>query len=64
MLDLLPDSPTCSVDEAARALGTGRAVMYESIRQTGAVAGIPVIRVGRLVRVPTAPLRRLLEPEI
>jgi len=57
---VLPQTLTASVDEVAAALGVGRAALYGEVRRTGTCAGIPVVRVGRLVRVPTAPLRRLL----
>ena len=50
--------PTVSVEEAAQALGIGRTLAYRL-----AAAGelpVPVIRVGRKLRVPAAPLRALL----
>jgi len=43
---------------AARLLGVGRTVAYELVR-TGRWP-TPVIRVGRLIRVPSAPLLELL----
>ena len=46
------------VPEAARLLGVGRTLAYELIR-----AGrwpTPVIRVGRLIRVPSGPILELL----
>ncbi|MCU1691883.1 MAG: integrase/resolvase-related protein [Frankiales bacterium] len=52
-LPAVVDLPT-----AARALGLGRSAAYQLVR-----AGqwpTPVIRVGKLIRVPTAPLAALL----
>ena len=43
---------------AARALGIGRTVAYDLVR-TGAWP-TPVLRVGKLIRVPTAPIAQLL----
>jgi excisionase family DNA binding protein len=48
--------PTLSVDEAAAVLGIGRASAYEGVRR----GEIPSIRIGRLLRVPTAALVRML----
>jgi predicted site-specific integrase-resolvase len=56
---VLPDSPTVSVTVAAKALGIGRAKAHRLIRE--GVFPVAVIRVGSRVRVPTVPLRRLLE---
>ena len=50
--------PTVSVQEAARLLGIGRTLAYRL-----AAAGelpVPVLRIGRVLRVPTAPLLALL----
>ena len=47
---------TLTVEEAAAALGVGRSTAYELAR-TG---GIPVIRLGRRIVVPTAALAELL----
>jgi excisionase family DNA binding protein len=51
---------TCSVPEAAQLLGVSRAEAYASIRRGD--FPVQVIRVGRSIRVPTAPLMRLLDP--
>ena len=48
--------PTLSVDETALVLGIGRASAYEGGRR----GEIPSIRIGRLLRVPTAALVRML----
>lgn len=42
---------TCSVAEAAQALGIGINSAYEKIHRTGSLFGIPVLRVGRRLRV-------------
>lgn len=52
------DQPTCSVPEAARALGVSRQYAYALIER-GAFP-VPIIRVGSRNRVPTGPLRALL----
>lgn len=56
----LPDTFTVSVDVACRLLGVGRAAGYAEIQKTNTLAGVAVLRVGRLIRVPSAPLRALL----
>ncbi len=55
----LPDFLT--VEEAARVLRIGRTAAYELARRfeaTEGQEGIPVVRVGRLMRVPRAALER------
>lgn len=55
----LPDFLT--VEEAARILRIGRTAAYEQTRrfeESDGREGIPVIRVGRLIRVPRAALER------
>lgn len=62
----LPDPrehPTLSVEEAGRHLGLGRATAYAQARvfeRTDGREGIPVLRFGRTLRVPTAALLRML----
>ena len=51
------DRPTITVDEAAAALGIGRATAYEAVRR----GEIPSIRLGRRIVVPTAAIVRLLD---
>lgn len=46
------------VPEAARVLGIGRTLTYQLVR-TGAWP-TPVVRVGRLIRIPSGPLLELL----
>lgn len=52
-LPAVVDLPT-----AARALGLGRSAAYELVRI--GEWPTPVIRLGRLIRVPSAPIRQLL----
>jgi excisionase family DNA binding protein len=52
----LAEEPTLTVDEAAALLGMSRAGAYNAIRD----GNIPNIKIGRLIRVPSAPLRRML----
>lgn len=58
--DTFPDprvTPTMTVEEAARWLGTGRTAAYEATRD----GTLPVIRVGKhKLRVPTAAVARML----
>jgi excisionase family DNA binding protein len=48
---------TLSVPEAGRWLGIGRNASYEAARR----GDLPVIRIGRLLRVPVVALERKLE---
>ena len=50
--------PMLTVPQAARVLGIGRTLAYELVR-TGAWP-TPVVRAGRLIKIPTAPLLELL----
>jgi excisionase family DNA binding protein len=47
-----------TVPEAARILGIGRSLAYQLIREDGWPT--PVIRTGRLIKIPATPLLRLL----
>jgi len=51
--------PTLSVDETAIVLGISRALAYQGVR----AGEIPVIRVGTRLRIPTAALARMLNPQ-
>ena len=51
---------TTPVEDACRRLGISRATGYGEIQRTGQLAGIPVVRVGRRVLIPTAALDRVL----
>ena len=55
-LDALPT--TVSVEQAAAALGIGRALAYDLIRQGR--FPVPILRLGRRLIVPTVPLVRTL----
>ncbi len=58
---MIPDPttrPCVTAEEAFAELGIDRTTGYRSIKD--GTFPIPVIRVGRLIRIPTAALRRLL----
>lgn len=47
---------TISVETAGQALGIGRNAAYAAAKR----GDIPTLRIGRNIRVPTAPIRRML----
>lgn len=52
-----------TVEEAARVLRIGRSAAYEQARRylaTGGTQGLPVVRLGRRLRVPRQALARML----
>jgi excisionase family DNA binding protein len=49
---------TLTVPQAAQVLGIGRTLAYELVR-TGAWP-TPIVRAGKLIKIPTAPLMELL----
>ena len=58
---MLPDPttrPVISAEEAFAELGIDRGTGYKAIRD--GTFPVPIIRIGRTIRVPTAALRRLL----
>ena len=57
--ELLALPPVLDVPTAGRVLGSGRSLAYELVR-TGAWP-TSVVRVGKLIKIPTAPLLRLLD---
>jgi predicted DNA-binding transcriptional regulator AlpA len=57
----LLDRPVISAEDAFRLLGIDRSTGYRAIRE--GIFPVPVLRVGRLIRVPTLALRRLLQLE-
>lgn len=58
--DELAALPTLlDVEAAARVLGVGRSLAYELVRE--GKWPTPVLRVGRLIRIPSAPLVRLID---
>ena len=54
MIDLQAPPPTITVPEAAELLGCSSSALYEAIRDGD--APVKVLRVGRAIRIPTAPL--------
>ena len=59
---VIPDPserPVISAEEAFAELGIDRSTGYKAIRE--GTFPVPVIRVGRIIRVPTAALRQLLQ---
>jgi excisionase family DNA binding protein len=50
--------PVVDLPTAARLLGIGRTISYALVRDGS--FPVPVLRVGRLIRIPTAPLLELL----
>lgn len=55
----IPDpriTPTLAPEAAGRLLSSGRTATYAEIAATGQLAGVDVIRVGKKIRIPTAPL--------
>lgn len=61
-LDSAPQ--TLTIEEAARVLRIGRTTAYALAREwraTGGRSGLPVLELGRSLRVPRAALMRLLE---
>lgn len=61
-LKRLEDPTTLTIDapEAALLLGVSIPHCYQTIAETGSLAGLPVIRVGHRIKIPAAPLRLLL----
>jgi predicted DNA-binding transcriptional regulator AlpA len=59
---MIPDPrerPVVSAEEAFALLGIDRGTGYKAIRD--GVFPVPVLRIGRMIRVPTVALRRLLQ---
>jgi excisionase family DNA binding protein len=59
MMNSKPQRETLTLEETATLLGVSSYTIYEQAR-TGAVAGVPVIRVGRRILVPRRALERVL----
>lgn len=53
------EKPTTTVERTGQLFGISRGAAYNEAR-TGSIAGVPVLRIGRRMVVPTAPLRRAL----
>jgi excisionase family DNA binding protein len=58
-LDELRSKPTISIEGYARVMGISRSFAYSLARE----GEIPIIRVGRRFRVPSAAILRMLEGE-
>jgi excisionase family DNA binding protein len=57
------DTLVLTIEEAAQVLRIGRTAAYEAARRwlaTGGAEGLPVVRLGRRLRVPCHALDRLL----
>ncbi len=52
---------TISVEEAGRRLGIGRTTSFKLARQGSLCEGVPVLKLGRKLRVPVRGLERVLE---
>lgn len=52
------DRPVMTADEAFAELGIDRSTGYKAIREGS--FPLPVIRIGRVIRIPTAAVRRVL----
>lgn len=56
-LHALQAGTVTTVETACDALGIGRTLGYQLARERGELAeGVPVLRVGRMLKVPTRPL--------
>src|SRR3546814_16093304 len=63
-MDLAPEARTFTVEEAAKILRIGRTAAYALAREwrtTNGRSGLPVLELGRTLRVPRAALERLLD---
>jgi excisionase family DNA binding protein len=66
-MELTSGPLTYTVEEAAQLLRIGRATAYalaKEWRATGGRSGLPVLELGRSLRVPRAALARLLDPAV
>ena len=55
-INAILERPTCSVEELGRILGVSKNPAYDAVKR----GDIPSIRVRGKIRIPTAPLRRML----
>ena len=58
-----PQCLTYGIEEFAAKLGVARNTAYAEAKSTGAIAGVRVIRIGRLRRVPKAAADKVLRGE-
>jgi len=56
VVELLQKRTTCSIDEAARALGIGRSTAYAAAHD----GTLPTVRISKRILVPTSKLAALL----
>ena len=60
-LHALQQATVTTVERAADAFGMGRTLAYRLAREQGQLCeGVPVLRVGRMMKVPTRPLLAVL----
>ena len=55
------DQPVISAEEAFRLLRIDRSTGYKAIRE--GTFPLPILRIGRVIRIPSAALARLLNPD-
>lgn len=55
------DQPVVSAEEAFRLLRIDRSTGYKAIRD--GTFPLPILRIGRIIRIPSAALARLLDPD-
>lgn len=60
-IDLEELPPLLDVPTAATVLGIGRSLAYQLVQTDQWPT--PVLRIGRLIKIPTAPLRRLIDAD-
>jgi hypothetical protein len=52
----LLEQPTCSVEELRKIFALSKNPAYEAVKR----GDFPSVRIGRRIRIPTAPLRKML----
>ncbi len=55
-----PQTLTLDAPEVAILLGISRPHCYQTILETGTLAGLPILRFGKRIKIPAAPVRALL----
>jgi excisionase family DNA binding protein len=61
-IELAQLPPLVDLPTAAKVLGIGRGLAYELVRE--GTWPTPVVRMGKLIRIPTSCLRRVLDGEV
>jgi excisionase family DNA binding protein len=61
-IELAQLPPLVDLPTAAKVLGIGRGLAYELVRE--GTWPTPVVRMGKLIRIPTSCLRRVLAGEV